>query len=81
MYNEIDLDKMDINADPPIEEPARQYYFMAKCQAYVKAESERLGRPLFAVVKTFGCQMNTEHEIQNHLRMDSYKKAGKVYCN
>ena len=29
MYQEIDLDKIDINAEPPIEEPARQYYFMA----------------------------------------------------
>ncbi len=58
MYNEIDLDKIEINAEPPEEEPARQYYFIAKCRKYVKEESERLGRPLFAVVRTFGCQMN-----------------------
>ncbi|MDE6890509.1 MAG: tRNA (N6-isopentenyl adenosine(37)-C2)-methylthiotransferase MiaB, partial [Lachnospiraceae bacterium] len=43
---------------PPEDEPARQYYFIAKCRRYVKAESERLGRPLFSVTVTFGCQMN-----------------------
>lgn len=44
--NEIDLDNIDPNAEPPIEEPARQYYFMAKCRKCVRAESERLGHPL-----------------------------------
>ena len=32
MYNEIHLNKIDIAGEPPAEEPARQYYFMAKCQ-------------------------------------------------
>ncbi|MDY3224238.1 MAG: tRNA (N6-isopentenyl adenosine(37)-C2)-methylthiotransferase MiaB, partial [Lachnospiraceae bacterium] len=45
----------------------RQYYFMAKARKYVKAMSEKLGRPLFSVVKTFGCQMNAR---------DSEKLAG-----
>jgi len=36
MYNEIDLDKIDLNSDPPTEEPARQYYFMAKCREWVR---------------------------------------------
>ncbi len=58
MHQEIDLDKIDIHAEPPIEEPARQYYFMAKCRQIVKAERERLGRPLYACIQTFGCQMN-----------------------
>lgn len=58
MYNEIDLDKIEINAEPPEEEPARQHYFIAKCRKYVKEESERLGRPLYACTVTFGCQMN-----------------------
>lgn len=52
------MDEIDITKEAPAQEPERQYYFMAKARAYVKAESERLGRPLFAVVKTFGCQMN-----------------------
>lgn len=58
MYENIDLDKIDITQDPPTEEPARQYYFMAKARKYVKAMSEKLGRPLTSVVVTFGCQMN-----------------------
>ncbi|MDE7332119.1 MAG: tRNA (N6-isopentenyl adenosine(37)-C2)-methylthiotransferase MiaB, partial [Lachnospiraceae bacterium] len=35
-----------------------QYYFMAKCRQIVKLESERLGRPLYACIQVFGCQMN-----------------------
>ena len=64
MYNEIDLDAIDTTQEPPTEEPARQYYFMAKCRQIVKSESERLGRPLYACIQTFGCQMNTEVEIE-----------------
>lgn len=58
MFDNMNLDNIDITQEPPKEEPARQYYFMAKCRKYVKEQSERLGRPLFAVVRTFGCQMN-----------------------
>lgn len=58
MFNKIDFDHIDTTQAPPEAEPDRQYYFMAKCRKYVKAESERLGRPLFSAVRTFGCQMN-----------------------
>ncbi len=58
MYNEIDLDKIDISAEPPTEEPARQFYYMAKCRQYVEELEEKLGhRPTF-FTQTFGCQMN-----------------------
>ncbi len=67
MFGNVDFDSIDITQEPPEEEPARQYYFIAKCRKYVKEESERLGRPLFAVVRTFGCQMNAK---------DSEKLAG-----
>ncbi len=60
---QIDMDMVNINLEPPIEEPARQYYFMAKCRQIVKAESERLGRPLTFCVMTFGCQMPPASEI------------------
>ena len=40
MYNEIDLDAIDTTQEPPTEEPARQYYFMAKCREWVR-EFER----------------------------------------
>ena len=36
MYNEIDLDAIDTTQEPPTEEPARQYYFMAKCREWVR---------------------------------------------
>ncbi len=67
MYQEIDLDKIDMNAEPPAEEPARQYYFMAKCREWVQ-EFERIhgGGPT-ACIQTFGCQMNAK---------DSEKLAG-----
>ena len=55
---EIDLDKIDLRSQPPTEDPSRQYYFMAKCREYVRAESARLGRPLTGAITTFGCQMN-----------------------
>ena len=64
MENAINFNEINIDSKPPEDEPARQYYFMAKCRQYVKAESERLGRPLTAAVITFGCQMNTEVEIE-----------------
>lgn len=54
----INLDQIDITQKPPVHEPERQYYFMAKAREYVEAEKKRLGRPLTAAVNTFGCQMN-----------------------
>ena len=58
MYQEIDLDKIDTNAEPPTEEPARQYYFMAKCREWVREFEQTHGRVPTACVTTFGCQMN-----------------------
>ncbi len=58
MYNEIDLDKIDLSSNPPSEEPARQYYFMAKCREMVRNFKQRHDRFPTACVQTFGCQMN-----------------------
>lgn len=58
MYNEIDFDRIDLNVEPPIEEPARQYYFMAKCREWVKGFKQKKGRFPTFFVTTFGCQMN-----------------------
>lgn len=71
MYNKIDFSKIDLTAEPPAEEPARQYYYIAKCRQYVKSASERLGRTLTSTVVTFGCQMNAR---------DSEKLAGILEC-
>ena len=64
MYNEIDLDQINTNSEPPSEEPARQYYFMAKCREWVQRFEQKNSRPPSACIRTFGCQMNTEHEIE-----------------
>ncbi|GFI42406.1 tRNA-2-methylthio-N(6)-dimethylallyladenosine synthase [Lachnospiraceae bacterium] len=58
MYQEIDLNKIDIHAEPPVEEPARQYYFMARCKEWVKDFEQKNGRLPSFCVTTFGCQMN-----------------------
>ena len=58
MYQEINLDKIDINVEPPIEEPSRQYYFMEKCREWMKDFQQRNGRVPRFCVTTFGCQMN-----------------------
>lgn len=58
MYNEIDLDKIDISKEPPTDEPARQYYFMAKCREWVREFEKKNGRRPCFFTQTFGCQMN-----------------------
>ena len=80
MYNEIDLDKIDINSEPPAEEPARQYYFIAKCREIVKRKSEELGRPLYACTVNMGCQMNARdsEKLRESLRASGTWKAKKT---
>ena len=58
LFEEELINAVDLEAAPPTEEPERQYYFIAKARKYVKALSEKLGRPLYSHVTTFGCQMN-----------------------
>lgn len=67
MYNEIDLDRTDVNSEPPAEEPARQYYYIAKCREWVKDLERQTGRSPKACVVNMGCQMNAR---------DSEKLAG-----
>ena len=63
MYSEIDLDQIDINSEPPAEEPFRQYYFIAKGRRWVKDFEQKSGRLPKFCVQTFGCQMNAVHGI------------------
>lgn len=76
MYNNINLDKIDISGPPPTTEPDRQYYFIAKCRQIVKKKSAELGRPLLCYTKTFGWGMNTnlqaafEHVLETALDHD-----------
>lgn len=67
MYHEIDLEKIDIAAEPPTEEPARQYYYMAKCREWVKNFQQKNGHLPKSFVVNMGCQMNAR---------DSEKLAG-----
>lgn len=56
MYHKgIDLDRIDIDAEPPMEEPDRQYYFMAKCQEWIREFEQKNGRCPTACIQTFGC--------------------------
>ncbi len=66
---EIDkiIDRMDLNQEPPVQEPERQYWFMKKAHQMVREKEKELGRPLTACTVTFGCQMNAR---------DSEKLAG-----
>lgn len=67
MYQEIDLDKINLNSEPPAEEPARQCYFMAKCREWALRFEKENGRRPTSCIQTFGCQMNAR---------DSEKLAG-----
>ena len=58
MYENIDFNSIDLTQEPPVSEPERQYYFIAKCRQYVKEQEELAVHPLTADVVTFGCQMN-----------------------
>ncbi len=53
--------------EPPVSEPDRQHFYIARAGEYVREESNRLGRVLSATITTFGCQMNAR---------DSEKLAG-----
>lgn len=58
MYNELDLDSINLDREPPVEEPQRQYYFIAKCREWVKEFENTYRRQPTACTHTFGCQMN-----------------------
>lgn len=57
MTKEINLEEYVNLTDAPIEEPARQYYYMAQCRAYVQELAKELGHMPTCCVTTFGCPM------------------------
>ncbi len=59
MISTIDLSKYDLTMPAPVNEPERQYYFMAKAQMYVAELTKQLNRKPTCCVTTFGCQMNS----------------------
>ena len=58
MQNNMDLKSLDLKQEPPVKEPERQYYYIAKCRELVGQKAKTLGRSLTYHVTTFGCQMN-----------------------
>lgn len=77
MYNKIDLEIININGEPPKEEPARQYYYMAKCRQWVKSFEQKKGcLPRYCVVN-MGCQMNARdsEKLSGILENIGYVKA------
>lgn len=54
LFDDEFLNAIDLEAEAPLKEPERQYYFIAKARDIVKKMSEELGRPLIADVTTFG---------------------------
>lgn len=71
------LAKVDLLAPPPDEEPERQYYYIAKLRKWADAKKEELGRPLYANITTFGCQMNARdsEKIQGIMQLIGYEET------
>ncbi|MBQ0000470.1 MAG: tRNA (N6-isopentenyl adenosine(37)-C2)-methylthiotransferase MiaB [Clostridiales bacterium] len=58
MTLEETLKSIDLTLPAPVEEPERQYYYIAKCREKLAELKAKLGRKPTACVVTFGCQMN-----------------------
>lgn len=73
----FDFDKMDLSQEPPQAEPARQYYFMAKCRKWVENFKQENGRIPTSCVTTFGCQMNARdsEKLRGILREIGYAEG------
>lgn len=71
------LKKIDVNSQPPTEEPMRQYYYIEKAKHYVEKQAKELGHPLTFCVTTFGCQMNARdsEKLVGILEQIGYKES------
>ena len=52
------LESINLQEQPPVTEPQRQYYFLKKLREIVKEKSAEAGHTLTACSTVFGCQMN-----------------------
>ena len=79
MFRDMNLEQIDLTMMAPAEEPERQYYYMAVLKKAVKEQSEKLGRPLTACIKTFGCQMNARdsEKLRGILEIAGYEITEK----
>ncbi|MCI8585292.1 MAG: tRNA (N6-isopentenyl adenosine(37)-C2)-methylthiotransferase MiaB [Lachnospiraceae bacterium] len=71
------LEKISLEMEPPAEEPARQYYFMAKCREWVRRFEKKNGRRPCFFTQTFGCQMNARdsEKLSGILREIGYEES------
>ncbi len=88
MDNKIDYDAIDLTKAPPEEEPARQYFFIAKARQILRRMEEETGRRLTFHVTTFGCQMNARdsEKLCGILKAVGYEESERedadfVLCN
>lgn len=88
MFHKIDLTKINLNSEPPAEEPERQYYFMAKCSRYIAELKSKQGHAPTFFIQTFGCQMNAHdsEKLKGILEAVGYEEADDenadiVICN
>ena len=65
-------DTAEQEAQIPVQEPQRQYYFMERAKEHLEEMCRTAGRRLTFCVTTFGCQMNAR---------DSEKLAGNPAGN
>lgn len=74
---EEQLAGIDITLPPPAKEPQRQYYFIKKLRGFAEEKKKELGRPLYANITTFGCQMNARdsEKIAGILQMIGYQET------
>ncbi len=77
MTSTVDFDTIDISLDPPEDETARQYYFIAKARRHLDRMKEEAGRSLTFCVRTFGCQMNARdsEKLRGILKAVGYEET------
>ncbi len=73
----FDFDSVDMDGTPPVQETARQYYFIAKARQYLRQTEEETGRKLTFSVNTFGCQMNARdsEKLRGILKAIGFKES------
>lgn len=74
----IEFGALNPELPPPEEEPARQYYFIAKCRRWTDAFRAENGRAPAAYVCNMGCQMNARdsEKLTGILKQAGYEMAG-----
>lgn len=79
MYHEIEFDQIDLTREAPLQEPQRQYYYVAKAREILAQRRTDAGRRLTACIKTFGCQMNARdsEKLRGILELAGYELTEK----